>query len=197
MNERVKLSVFYPYPIHKVWQAISDRRILNTWMMNNDFEPRLGHKFKFEREPLPGIKTVIQCEVVELNEPKRLAYTWKDEITSEPTLVIWTLTPVEGGTQLQLKHLQTGYATTLVRDRHRDFPQIRNSHNLIYQQPIIFNRQMPQVSWHQHGDCTSWLRSSVPPHQMVKDELNSIGDRQDLKEDWDYRLNHLLEVLTH
>ena len=76
MNERVELSVFYPYPIDKVWHALTDRRILNTWMMNNDFEPHLGHKFKFENHSLPGIKTVIHCEVVELDKPKRLAYTW-------------------------------------------------------------------------------------------------------------------------
>ena len=181
MNERVKLNVFYPHPVEKVWQALTDRRILNVWMMDNDFEPHLGHKFKFESESLPGIKTSIRCEVVELNEPKRLAYTWQDAITSEPTLVIWTLTPVEGGTRLQLRHLQTGYATTLVRDRYRDVPQISNSHNFATQQPIMFNRQMPQV----------------PRYQMVKDELNSLCDRQDFKGNWDYRLNRLLEVLTH
>lgn len=177
MNERVELSVFYPYPIDKVWHALTDRRILNTWMMNNDFEPYLGHKFKFENHSLPGIKTVIHCEVVELDKPKRLAYTWQDEITSEPTLVIWTFTTVEGGTQLQLKHLQTGYAAISVGDRHR-FNQINNSHNL-YQQPIALHRQ-----------------SQVSLSQIIKDEL-TLGDYQS-KEDWHYRLNHkLLEVLTH
>ena len=196
MNERVKLNVFYPYPVEKVWHAITDRRILNAWMMDNDFEPHLGHKFQFKSETLPGIKTVIQCEVVELNKPKRLAYTWQDGITSEPTLVIWTLTAVEGGTRLQLKHLPTGYAMISVRDRHKDWQQINNSHNLD-RQPIALTRQMPQVSWHQHDDCTSCLQSSLPRHQMLKDELNPLGDRQ-FQEDWDYCLNHkLLEVLMH
>ena len=174
MNKRVELSVFYPYPVEKVWQALTDRRILNTWMMNNNFEPHLGHKFKFKSE-IPGIKTVIHCEVVELDKPKRLAYTWQDEITSEPTLVVWTLTPVEGGTQLQLKHLQTGYAMVSIGDRQ----QISNSHNL-YQQPIAFHQQ-----------------SQIGLHQIVKDELNSLSDRP-FKENWDYRLNcKLSEALTH
>ena len=91
MKEQVKLSVFYPHPPEKVWQALTDCRILNAWMMNNDFEPCLGHKFKFESNSLPGIKTIIHCEVVELNKPKRLAYTWQDEMTNEPSLVVWTL----------------------------------------------------------------------------------------------------------
>ena len=173
MNDRVKLSVFYPHSVEKVWQALTDCRILNTWMMNNNFEPRIGHKFKFESESLPGIKTIIYCEVVELEPLKRLAYTWQDEITSESTLVVWTLTDVEGGTQLQLKHLQR-YAMSSVRD----WQQINNSHNL-YRQPIALTRQTLTVSW----------------HQMLKDELNSIGDRQ---KDWHYRLNHKLpEVLAH
>ncbi|MBW4536848.1 MAG: SRPBCC domain-containing protein [Pleurocapsa minor HA4230-MV1] len=86
MKEQVKLNIFYPHPPEKVWQALTDCRILNAWMMNNNFEPCLGHKFKFESNSLPGIITIIHCEVVELNKPKRLAYTWQDEMTSEPSL---------------------------------------------------------------------------------------------------------------
>ena len=175
MNERVKLNVFYPYPVEKVWQALTDSRILSIWMMDNDFEPCLGHKFKFKSQSLPGIKTVIHCEVVELNEPKRLVYTWQDEVTSEPSLVVWTLTPVEDGTQLQLKHLPTGYATKL-SDRSRNFKQAGTSPGsfLYNQQPTFnFNRQ------------------------MLKDELSSLGDRQYLKDDWGDLLNRrLLEALT-
>ena len=183
MNDRVKLNVFYPYPVKKVWQALTDSRILSIWMMNNDFQPRLGHKFKFESESLPGIKTVIHCEVVELEKPKRLSYTWQNEVTGEPSLVIWTLTTVEGGTQLQLKHLQTGYATTMVCDRSRNFREIGIRPGLFLgdEQPIAnFHRQMPQAS----------------SHQVAIDELNYLCDRQNFKEDWDYRLNQLLEVLT-
>ena len=38
MKEQVKLNVFYPYPAKKVWQALTDSRILSIWMMDNDFE---------------------------------------------------------------------------------------------------------------------------------------------------------------
>lgn len=174
MSDRVKLSVVYPYPPVKVWQALTDCRILSAWMMKNDFEPRVGHKFKFESEPLPGVKTIIHCEVLELEKPKRLIYTWQDEVTSEPSLVIWTLTPVEGGTQLQLKHQQTGYATTFVPARSGDLPQIDPHLGLfLYQQPVTnFNRQI----------------STGSLQQMTRDEPNSLLDRRDSKEEWDYRL---------
>ena len=181
MKERVKLSVFYPHPPEKVWQALTDSRILNCWMMKNDFEPRLGHKFKFESNSLPGIKTTINCEVVELEPPQRLAYTWQDNITSEPSLVIWKLTSVEGGTQLQLKHQQTGYTTALVGDRSNNSRQIGNGDRsgwFFYQQPASnYDRQISYTS-------------SV--QMAAREELNSLINHKDSKEQWNYRLNHQL-----
>ena len=176
MKDRVKLSVFYPYPAEKVWQALTDCRILSVWMMKNDFEPRLGHKFKFESESLPGIKTIIYCEVLDLEKPKRLTYTWQDKVTSEPSLVIWTLTPVEGGTQLQLKHQQTGYATAIIPDRSRDLNDRPGL--FLSRQPIInSDRQIPEAN-------------SFP--STAKDELNFLLGYTDFKEQWDYRLNRKL-----
>lgn len=109
MSQRVHLEVFYPYPRERVWQVLTDRRALAAWMMENNFEPKLGHKFQFYSCPLPGLETMIQCEVVELEQPTRLVYTWQESPGTEPSLVIWTLTAVTGGTQLRLKHGQYSY----------------------------------------------------------------------------------------
>lgn len=114
MSQDVKLDVFYPYPPERVWQVLTDRHALAAWMMDNDFEPKLGHKFQFRSQPLPGLTTTIQCKVVELEEPTRLVYTWQESPTAEPSLVIWTLTTVPGGTQLRLKHHQCSYTTAPV-----------------------------------------------------------------------------------
>lgn len=113
MSQAVDLEVFYPYPPERVWQVLTDRRALAAWMMENDFTPKLGHKFRFYSHPLPGLTTTIQCEVVELEEPTRLGYTWQESPTVEPSLVIWTLTTVTGGTQLRLKHYQRSYVTAV------------------------------------------------------------------------------------
>ncbi|VEP16338.1 conserved hypothetical protein [Hyella patelloides LEGE 07179] len=183
MREQIKRSVFYPYPPDKVWQALTDCRILNAWMMKNDFEPSIGHKFKFESNSLPGIETIIHCEVVELEKPKRLAYTWQDNVTGEASLVIWTLTPVEGGTRLQLKHQQAGYATTLVCNQNRNSREISDRPSLFLdEQPVTkFNQQMLQTSLHQ---------------RMTRGELSFLPNHRDSKEEWDYRLNHkLLQTL--
>ena len=176
MKEQVKLNVFYPYPPEKVWQALTDCRILNAWMMKNDFEPRVGHKFKFESESLPGIKTLVYCEVLDLEKPKRLTYTWQDEVTSEPSLVIWTLTPVEGGTQLQLKHQQTGYATAIIPDPSRDWNDLPSL--FLSQQPILnCDRQIPETS------LFPLTMRNVP---------NSLLNCKDSKQEWNYRLDRQL-----
>lgn len=99
----VKLKAFYPYPPEKVWRAIANRQALANWLMKNDFEPRLGHKFCFQSQ-LPGLNEVIYCEVLKLEEPHQLSYSWQDNLMESPSIVTWTLTPVDGGTQLHLEH---------------------------------------------------------------------------------------------
>ncbi len=178
--KQVKLNIFYPHPPEKVWQALTDYRVLNIWMMPNDFQARLGHKFKFESNSLTGIKTIIHCEVVELEKPKRLAYTWQDEMTSEPSLVTWILNPVEDGTQLQLQHQQTGYATIFISSRSRDLKQIDTHASLYrYEQPV--------TSTHQQIPETIFLQLATRD-ELSSDLLNHRGS----KEEWDYRLNQKL-----
>jgi hypothetical protein len=50
MSGLVILEVIYPYPVERVWRALTDSRALAKWLLPNDFEPRLGHKFSFVRE---------------------------------------------------------------------------------------------------------------------------------------------------
>ncbi len=104
MNQDVTLEVFYPHSPDRVWQALTDRRALTAWMMDNDFEPRLGHKFQFRNPVLPGFDIFIHCEVIDIEPPKRLAYRWQDSQTQKSTIVRWTLTEATGGTTLQLQH---------------------------------------------------------------------------------------------
>ena len=72
--------------------------------MNNDFEACLGHQFRFQSCPLPGLKVTIYCQVLEVEAPKRLVYSWKEHPSDRASRVIWTLVPAEGGTQVRLQH---------------------------------------------------------------------------------------------
>lgn len=116
MKREIRLDIVYPHPPERVWKALTDPRSLAKWMMPNDFLPRLGHRFRFVKEtPLKGRRKpkrdkkpdpdVVECEVVELDAPRRLAYTWRSDPDSPPDLVSWTLEQVESGTRLRLEHI--------------------------------------------------------------------------------------------
>lgn len=104
MLGKLNKEVFYPHPPERVWQVITDSRAISAWLMENDFEPRVGCKFCFYNRSLPGIDTNIKCEVIEVSRPKRLVYTWQDCMMSQASIVSWTLKAVEGGTRLRLEH---------------------------------------------------------------------------------------------
>ena len=103
MGQNVKLDVFYPHPPERIWRILTDRRALAAWLMDNDFEPCLGRKFQFHNPLFPGL-AVIDCEVIALDAPKRLVYTWREQQMPYPSIVTWTLEAVHGGTQLRLEH---------------------------------------------------------------------------------------------
>jgi uncharacterized protein YndB with AHSA1/START domain len=113
MKQAVTLEVFYPHSVERVWQALTDRRALTAWMMDNDFEPRLGHKFYFRYPTLPGFDTFVRCEVIAIEPPQLLVYRWQDPQTHKSTIVRWSLTAVAGGTTLQLQH-DLGFHTTAI-----------------------------------------------------------------------------------
>jgi uncharacterized protein YndB with AHSA1/START domain len=102
MTRDLRFEQIYPYPPDRVWQAITDPEAISDWLMPTDFAPRLGHKFQFRTKPQPGFNGIVDCEVIALDPPRRLSYTWKGG--SIDTVVIFTLEPVPEGTKLILEH---------------------------------------------------------------------------------------------
>ena len=96
-----------PHQPEKVWRALTTSELIADWLMKNDFQPVVGHRFQFRATPMPGWSGVTNCEVVEVDAPRRLAYSWGDGSESGSglqTLVTWTLTPAEGGTLVRMEH---------------------------------------------------------------------------------------------
>jgi uncharacterized protein YndB with AHSA1/START domain len=105
MTLDIVLEQTYPFSPERVWRALTDPAALAEWLMPNDFEPRVGHKFQFRSKPMPGWRGYVECEVIEVAPPRRLAYTWLgDADWQAPTIVRWTLEPTDGGTLLRLEH---------------------------------------------------------------------------------------------
>ena len=95
---------FYPHSPERVWLALTDPRELAQWLLPNTFQPRLGHRFRFTQRTPEGRSRRVACQVVELEAPSRLAYTWQAEDEALPTLVTWSLEAVDDGTCLRLEH---------------------------------------------------------------------------------------------
>jgi uncharacterized protein YndB with AHSA1/START domain len=107
MKGDLKFEAVYPYSAEQVWKALTDADALAEWLMPNNFQPRLGHRFQLRMKPAPSFSGVVECEVVALDPPRHLAYTWR--AGDQNTKVSFRLEPVEDGTRVVLEH--TGFAT--------------------------------------------------------------------------------------
>jgi uncharacterized protein YndB with AHSA1/START domain len=92
----------FPHPPEKLWRALTENPLIAQWLMKNDFEPVVGRKFQFHSEPVPNWDGVIDCEVLIVDHLKQLSYSWRT--MGADFVVLWTLLPAEGGTQLRMEH---------------------------------------------------------------------------------------------
>jgi uncharacterized protein YndB with AHSA1/START domain len=89
----------------KIWRALTQGHLIEEWLMKNDFQPVVGHRFNFRFPPVPNWNGVIDCEVLVVEPNSRLSYSWGS--MGLKTIVAWTLTPTEGGTHLRME--QSGF----------------------------------------------------------------------------------------
>jgi uncharacterized protein YndB with AHSA1/START domain len=110
MSAAQKIEVEYQLPQApaKVWRALTESDLLARWLMPNDFRAEVGHRFQFRAPPMQNWDGIVRCEVLEVDPPRQLSYSWvggsKEAGTYLDSTVIWTLTPEGGGTRLRLEH---------------------------------------------------------------------------------------------
>ena len=107
MKSDVSLVFQFTSSIEQVWNALTDSDTLAKWVMDNDFKPVVGHKFQFRTEPSEWWNGIVDCEVLEVDEPHKLSYTWAS--AGESTTVTWTLKKDSDGT-IHLHLDQTGFS---------------------------------------------------------------------------------------
>ena len=44
-----------PHPPEKVWRALTQAPLIAEWLMQNDFQPVVGHRFNFRATPIPNM----------------------------------------------------------------------------------------------------------------------------------------------
>lgn len=100
-----------PFAPQQIWPALVRPELIGRWLMETDFEPTVGRRFRLRSWPSGAWDGVLRCEVLEVAPHERLAYTWTGgtpdnvgygaPIDSEVT---WTLRPAPGGAWLRLEH---------------------------------------------------------------------------------------------
>jgi len=99
------LNEYFSEPIEEVWHALTDARLLAAWLMENDFEPRIGKRFvlRTPNKVMPGWPGLAECEVLELRPPTRMVWSWSSG-AGDSTVVVFELRPEGDGTRLSLHH---------------------------------------------------------------------------------------------
>ncbi|MGA7383589.1 MAG: SRPBCC domain-containing protein [Methylocella sp.] len=103
-----------PHPPELIWRALTQGSLIEEWLMKNDFQPVVGHRFTFQAKPMGDWNGVVHCEVTTIEPLRRLVYSWKGGSATNPgygnvldSIVEWTLTREPGGTRLRMEH--TGF----------------------------------------------------------------------------------------
>jgi uncharacterized protein YndB with AHSA1/START domain len=110
MQRDLVIKWYFPHPPEKVWECLTTPELISQWLMKNDFQPVVGHKFQFQTKPIPkmGFDGIVYCEVLEIIPNKKLVYSWKvgpkPGVIALDTILTWTLSPEGEGTKMVLEH---------------------------------------------------------------------------------------------
>ena len=107
MQKEIKHTVYFQQTPAEVWKYLTEPELMEQWLMPSDFQPIVGHKFRFvflKDKDGKSVNVQHYCQVLELIPFKKLSYSWKKDDMSVNSKVSWTLTPKENGTELQLVH---------------------------------------------------------------------------------------------
>jgi uncharacterized protein YndB with AHSA1/START domain len=109
VKRTLRLHHDYHHPPELVWRVLTEPALIGEWLMENDFAPEVGRAFTLRTDPAPGFDGVVHCQVLELDPPHRMRWSWRGGPID--TVVSFTLSPravgaVEG-TRLEVE--QTGF----------------------------------------------------------------------------------------
>lgn len=96
-----------------LWKTLTDPALVPLWTSTGQggrpegFKPEVGIQFKFIGKPFPGWDGIVRCEVLRVDRPALLRYSWRNKPDDEPTMVTCRLDETADGTRLTWEH--TGF----------------------------------------------------------------------------------------
>jgi uncharacterized protein YndB with AHSA1/START domain len=88
----------------RVWEALTQPDLLAEWFWTLDFRPQVGWRFKVEGEPAPGWRGFTDCEILALDPPRKMVWSFACVDDAPPSTVVFELFDAPGGARLVLTH---------------------------------------------------------------------------------------------
>jgi uncharacterized protein YndB with AHSA1/START domain len=106
MRFEIDFEQIHPHSLEEVWRAVTNREALGQWLMENNFEARLGASFKMWCEDGEGGTDTYLCEVLAFEPPTRMVWSWvfQGREADGATRVEFNLKGVDDGTRLTIRH---------------------------------------------------------------------------------------------
>ena len=104
-KESILVERTFNAPVSKVWNALTATNEMKKWYFDIEkFEPKVGFKFDFMGGPNEDTQYLHLCEVTEVIENEKLAYTWRYDNYPGNSLVCWQLIDRGEKTIVRLTH---------------------------------------------------------------------------------------------
>lgn len=97
-------------PRETVWGYLEDPDLLAAWLMRNNFSGRVGERFQFFARPSGDWDGVLNCRLLEMDRPNKIAFTWDANDIEGETVVTIELAEEGEGTRLRLIHANFEHA---------------------------------------------------------------------------------------
>jgi uncharacterized protein YndB with AHSA1/START domain len=77
VSKSIQVGKVYNATVPELWDLIATREGLETWLMPNDFQPIVGHRFTFTDTPRkPLYDGIVGCQVLHIDPLKSLRISW-------------------------------------------------------------------------------------------------------------------------
>jgi uncharacterized protein YndB with AHSA1/START domain len=115
-NNQVTCEIFIAAPRNRIFEALTDAKQAVRWWGHNDryhlsefiMDTRVGGKWSTSGGSAKTGDIHVHGEILEIDPPSRLKYTWISSWMPQHTTVLWELEENDKGTLVKLTH--TGFA---------------------------------------------------------------------------------------
>ncbi|WP_448953666.1 SRPBCC family protein [Labrys neptuniae] len=99
--------------IGTVWACLTTPALIADWFFAVDFRPEVGHRFRIAGEPVSGWRGWTDVEVLELEPPRRMLWSFDCCAEAEASHVLFELEQKQDHVRLLLSH--DGFVPALTR----------------------------------------------------------------------------------